>query len=107
MSNETVTVHAYLAHSYRKPADLFNLPQAELVQALCITTTDMSDSEGWIQVGTADVRVNLTPLPDLTANTIRTLRAQVKTIRADAERKAMALEGEIQKLLAITNEVKA
>jgi len=107
MSNETVTVRAYLAHSYLKPADLFKLPQAELVQSLHITTADMSDSEGWIQVGTAEVHVTLTPLPDLTANTIRTLRAQVKTIRANAERKAMALEGEIQKLLAITNEVQA
>ena len=107
MSNETVTVRAYLSHSYRKPADLFKLSQEELANCLAITTTNMDDTEGWIQVGTAEVRVNLTPLPDLTANTIRTLRAQVKTIRADAERKAMALEGEIQKLLAITNEVQA
>lgn len=104
MSNDFVTVRAYLAHSYLKPADLFKLPQAELVPSLQITSADMGDSEGWIQVGTAEVRVSLTPLPDLTANTIRTLRAQVKTIRADAERKAMALEGEIQKLLSITLE---
>lgn len=107
MSNETVTVRAYLANSYLKPAELHKLSQKKLAEGLSFTTQDMSDYEGWSQVGTAEVRVNLTPLPDLTANTIRTLRAQVKTIRADAERKAMALEGEIQKLLAITNEVQA
>lgn len=107
MSNETATVRTFLVHSYRKPADLYKLSQKELAECLSFSTHDMSDTEGWIQVGTAEVRVNLTPLPDLTANTTRTLRAQVKTIRADAERKAMALEGEIQKLMAITNEVQA
>lgn len=66
-----------------------------------------SDSEhyksdpSWLHVGSTEVTTTIIEGEELTAERVAGLRAQVKSIRAEAEARATAIEGEIQKLLAI------
>lgn len=103
-----VTLRAYLAHSYRKPADLIGLTQEELAKALAFSPHDMSGTDGWIEVGEVHISsVTLKPHDQMVADTVAALRQQVQNIRAESELKAARLENEIQKLLAIGCEVVA
>jgi hypothetical protein len=96
------THRVYLTHTYRKPADLIGMNQDQLAAAVYVTPHDMSGSEGWTEVGQADVTITLHSMSEITANTIATLRAELQTVRAEAQMKASDIEDRIAKLLAIT-----
>ncbi len=95
-------INAYLAHSYRKPADLIGLDQEELTRALSFTAHNMDGAEHWVRVGTAEVTVTLHPMSEITANAIASLRQELQNVRAEAQMKATQIEGQIANLLAIT-----
>ncbi len=55
-------------------------------------------------VGWAEITVELLPVADMMASAVDSLKAQKQKIIADAQLEATRLEGEIQKLLAISYE---
>lgn len=100
------TLHAYLAYSSLKPADLIGMPLDKLVRHVALSThgTMHKDDARWIHVGTAEVAsITLDPIEAIVNGQINALRKK----QADLTAAATAIEGEIQKLLAITNEVAA
>ena len=72
------------------------------VDAFNISAADMSEY-GWARAGTAQVTVDLLDDSAILAGTIASLRAQRKKILAEAHASATKIDGEIQSLLAIEN----
>ena len=99
------TLTAYLAHSYLTPADLIGKSPDALAAALSLAGDNMIGHPGWVKVGTAEVAVTLDSQDEIIVNTIAALRKAKRELLATAEAESTRLEGEIQKLLAITNEV--
>jgi hypothetical protein len=60
--------------------------------------------EGYIQVGTAKVEIELMPRKEVTAGAVASLRKQKDALLAKAQLEATQIEQQIQNLLAITNE---
>ena len=56
-------------------------------------------------VGTAEVTVTLASHADIVGAKVEALRAELQTVRAVAQSRANEIEGAIQNLMAITNEV--
>lgn len=65
------------------------------------------EADGYAKVGTAQVTVTFFDRDTVVTEKISALRSELQTVRANAQLKAKEIEGEIQKLLAITNEVAA
>jgi len=107
----TATIRAYLSnYSGYKATDLADMPQEKLAKILFITHMMMEPRDGYVEVGSVEVKVTLKPHEQMVTEAVASLRAQVQVVRAEAERTAMKLEGEISKLLAIgmtTDEVPA
>ena len=101
------TLTAYLAHSWRTPAELAGLSQDELASSLHFTAHDMSGSAGWTEVGSAEITVTLKSHADMVNDTITALREAKRELLAKAEAESTRIEGQIQKLLAITCEVQS
>lgn len=59
---------------------------------------------GYIQVGTAKVEIELMPRDEVTKGAVASLRKQKEAVIAAAQMEATRIEGQIQSLLAITNE---
>jgi hypothetical protein len=102
MKTVTGTALAFLSpyHSL-SPADL---EDPENVNKL--TFTEKSDywiKEGYTQVGTAEITVELFDQNELVSNKIDALRNQAASIRAEATAKCTRIEGQIQELLCIEN----
>ena len=57
--------------------------------------------EGWIEVGIAEIAVVLHDRRDMTANAVKTLRAEQESVRAEAGKRLVELEEQINSLLAI------
>lgn len=64
-------------------------------------------SLGYVFVGDAEITVTVIDEPSIVSNKIDALRATKTSVLAEAQAKATELESQIQKLLAISNEVKA
>lgn len=66
---------------------------------------DITDwtKDGYVEVGTAQIAVELFSRDQTITNTVASLRAVQAKVRADAEAEATRLETQIQKFLAITN----
>ena len=95
------------ASEFYGPADI-KRDGAKCVQRLTYTDCDMSGSScGYSLVGTAEITIDFVDEQIMVDNKIEALRAEVKSIKAKAEMEATALEGKIQQLLAICNEVTA
>ena len=84
-------------YSDTKPGDLHKVEAAQLVNKLTYSSHDMTD-QGWVHVGEADITVTLASVEARTADTIAALRRKQGELQIAATR----IEGEIQKLLAIT-----
>lgn len=61
-------------------------------------------TQGYIQVGTAKVEIELMPRDEVTNGAVASLRKQKESVMAKAQMEAMRIESQIQSLLAITNE---
>jgi hypothetical protein len=82
-----------------KPAQLRSAKAGELVNTCAYSDHDMT-SEGWVQIGTATISLELLPPEDLTAHQVAALRKQQGELIA----KANQVEGQIQQLLAIEHD---
>lgn len=58
--------------------------------------------EGYRHVGFAEIKIEMLPIDDMMNGAVEALRAQKQYIIAEAQAEATRIEGEIQKLLAIT-----
>ncbi|MFN3731326.1 hypothetical protein [Comamonas testosteroni] len=61
-------------------------------------------NDGWVVVGKARIEIDLIERDTMTANAVATLRKQKEAVIAAAQMEATRIEGQIQSLLAITNE---
>jgi hypothetical protein len=59
-------------------------------------------SQGWTVAGKAEITVTLVDRDTLVSNKVDSLRKELTKVRADAQVRANELEGQIQKLLAIS-----
>lgn len=62
---------------------------------------DMSDTDGWTEVGTATITVTLYPRDELVAKELDGLNAQLQKVRADNQRRENAILDRISKLQAL------
>lgn len=106
MSSPTVLrakIPAWLTAT-RGPDDLLGDP-VDAVQTLCLFQPGSSrehwQSMGYVYVGEADVTVELVPTADMVGEKIKSLRAQQEAVMVKAQAESIAIEGAIQKLLAI------
>lgn len=104
MKTITATTKAWLT-SYAGPDDLTGT-QDRAIEALAYHPRDMNSS-GWTYAGQATITVELVDNDTLILNKVSALRSELQTVRANAEIEAGNLEAKIQKLLAITNEVRS
>lgn len=87
-------------HSYIGPDDF---KEGMSSDAMAFYDHDMTSS-GWTKVGTAVITMEVVDKAAMVESKIESLRAlQTKTI-ADAQAKSTEIEGQIQKLLAISHE---
>lgn len=98
---KTAAISAWLpTSSSLRPLDMFGAAPLELINELGFSSIDMTGS-GWVRVGEAQITVTLLPIEQCMADTIAALRRE----QAELQAKSTRIEGEIQKLLAITCEV--
>lgn len=60
---------------------------------------------GYIQIGTAQLEIEFMNRDSMTTNAVAALRKQKESVLAEAQKEATRIDGEIQNLLAITNDV--
>ena len=89
------------------PATPEKTPAHEFVFLAADRDIDCWTEDGYIEVGTAQITVELFPRDQTILSTVASLRAVQSKVRADAEAEATRLETQIQQFLAITNEVRA
>ena len=84
------------AHPEKTPAHMFSMvdPRNDL---------EWFSREGYIEVGTAQITVELFSRDQTITNVVASLRAVQQKVRAEAEAEATRLETQIQQFLAITN----
>jgi len=58
--------------------------------------------DGYRHVGWAEVHIEIMPVKGMLKSAVKALQDEKETVLADAQRRATQLEGEIQKLLAIS-----
>lgn len=98
MTTKTATLKAWLpSHSSMRPCDVRGTDPLTLANECGFSSLDMATS-GWVCIGEATISVELAPVERMTSDTIAALRRQQGELQA----KATQIEGEIQKLLAIT-----
>jgi hypothetical protein len=88
-------------YSYVGPQDLFN-PEYQ-GGGITYSSQEMQ-SQGWTEIGDAEITVRLLDQQTMTDNKVAALREELKTVRAEAHKKAVEIEDKIAKLLAITYE---
>jgi len=73
----------------------------EAASALTYINHDMSDTDGWVQVGTASITVTFYPREELVAKELDGLNAQLQKVRADNQQRENAILDRISKLQAL------
>jgi hypothetical protein len=74
----------------------------EAASTLMYINQDMSDSEGWAEVGVATITVELYPREELVSKELDGLKVQLEKVRADNQQRENAILDRISKLLAVT-----
>ena len=82
------------------PEQILNPTGELLVKAASFTDTDMS-AVGWVKIGTATVEFDLIDRNEMIDNKVVALRAELQSVKADAQVKVQKLEDQLQSLLAI------
>jgi hypothetical protein len=73
----------------------------EAASALTYINHDMSDADGWVEVGMATITVTLYPREELVAKELDGLNAQLQKVRADNQQRENAILDRISKLQAL------
>ena len=100
----TGTIGAYISpHCSMTPADLEKPESFDRLSFIGAGSAKYYLSQGYTQVGTAEITVELLDRDALVESKIVALRAESATIRAEATAKCTRIEGQIQQLLCIEN----
>jgi hypothetical protein len=83
--------------------DDFKNPEQIDASKLTFSSFEWKDGapEGWTRLGEATLTVEIPSVDDIINSKVDSLKAQVKSIRAEAEAKANFVESQINTLLAI------
>lgn len=104
----TGTVKAWTSSTWRGiDTVLHAVKEGELDDAASMLTYlnhDMSDTEGWAEVGVATITVTFYPRDELVAKELEGLNEQLQKVRAENQRRENAILDRISKLQAITYE---
>lgn len=91
--------------NHANPDHLASDDPNEVVRGLAFTGPESQmQSVGWTLIGKASITVEVPDMNGLVEAKIDTLKKQQKSVLAEAQAKSTELEGQIQKLLAITFE---
>ena len=102
----TATLHAWLS-PYHSIEGLFDQPSKGVVSALTYSVEapgggGFCEREGYTYMGTAEVTVAIGSRTEIVMSKVQGLKAQQQLILANAQAQATRIEGQIQKLLAIS-----
>ena len=75
----------------------------ELASGFHYTNLDMCGQEHWTFVGTSEITVDLISKEQIVEGKIESMRAEIQTIKAVAQRSVEILEEQIQSMLALPN----
>ena len=102
----TATIKAWTTSKWRTIEHVEQLINegnpTEALASLVYTNADMSDTEDWTEVGTAEVTVTFYPRDTVVAKELDGLKAQLERVRADNHLRENAILDRISKLQAIT-----
>jgi hypothetical protein len=102
----TATVKAWTTSQWRNIDHITDMiargETTEAVAAMMYITHDMSDTEGWTEVGTAEITVTFHPRDTVVAKELDGLKAQLERVRAENHMRENAILDRISKLQAIT-----
>ena len=73
----------------------------EAASALAYTNNDMSNDDGWVEVGVATITVTLHPRDELVAKELEGLNTQLQKVRAENQQRENAILDRISKLQAL------
>ena len=74
----------------------------EAASVMTYINHDMSDTEGWAEVGVATITVTFHPREELVAKELEGLNTQLQKVRAENQQRENAILDRISKLQAIT-----
>ena len=77
--------------------------EAALATKFNYTNTDMSGTDGWSEVGMAEVTVTLFDDHVLVEKKVEALRSEIQLTRATTQQKITKLEEQLQNLLSLPN----
>lgn len=101
----TGTAKAWTTNSWQNMDSVLSLiAQDKLDEAITTMTYvnhDMSDTEGWVEVGIAEITVTLYPREQLVAKELDSLKVQLDKVRAESQMRENAILDRISKLQAI------
>jgi hypothetical protein len=104
----TGTTKAWTSSQWRGIDTILHMVnKAELddaASALTYINHDMSDTEGWAEVGIATITVEFYPREELVSKELDGLKVQLEKVRADNQQRENAILDRISKLLAVTYE---
>ena len=97
----TSTATAWItSHCRLSPEQILNPTGDQLLRDVAFTDLDMS-THGYTKIGTATIEFDLIDRNEMIDNKVVALRAEMQTIKADAQVKVQKLEDQLQSLLAI------
>lgn len=110
----TITGRAAVAVSKYTGFDLSNPDKTEAHEFVFLNPARVNDGvldwdwskDGYRFVGWAAISIQLLPSDTMLQSAVSALQAEKQAVIADAQRRATEIDGEIQKLLAITYEAK-
>ena len=103
MSTNTATAKVWLiTGSSLRPDEIHSDNAQNLMGRVSLLDPEMDmSSMGWTLIGTATITLDLVDRRTLIDNKVESLKAEAASIRAEAYRKAMHIDNQIQQLLAI------
>jgi hypothetical protein len=108
MTTATATLKAWTTSPWRNSDHIFHLIEkgqtTEALDALTYLNHDMSETEDWVEVGTAEITVNFYPRETTLAKELDGLNSQLQKVRAENHMRENAILDRIIKLQAITYE---
>ena len=104
----TGTVKAWTTSKWRNIDHILHLVKVgdfdEAASALGYINDDMSNMEGWAEVGVATITITFHPRDELVAKELDGLNTQLQKVRAENQQRENAILDRISKLQAITYE---
>jgi hypothetical protein len=101
----TGTVKAWITSKWRNIDHILHWVKEdkldEAASALTYTNNDMSNTDGWVEVGVATIAITIHPRDELVAKELDGLNTQLQKVRADNQQRENAILDRICKLQAL------